>query len=174
MTSVITKATLNEFQNVLGLNRRIVWTEPQDGQRVHQINVSIDPTAQLVSEMADVYWLKKKQHLTRDYTQHFYSEVCKIRVVRTSDSRWLAPKNTGGYIVLDGELLALHSVIRGQGDWLMNSAVHDGAVRLSCFDEPKLIALYNKHGFREVRRELNTTKGRPDVVWMVRKNGPQS
>lgn len=51
---------------------------------------------------------------------------------------------------------------------MMREAVALGADRLDTFDVPHLIALYKRHGFREVLREPNHTKGKPDVVWMRR------
>lgn len=74
----------------------------------------------------------------------------------------------GGFVVLAGELLGLHNVRRGSGDWMLREAVALGADRLDTFDIPHLIDLYTRHGFREVLREPNHNAGQPDVVWMRR------
>ena len=92
----------------------------------------------------------------------FHDKVCHIRLATDGNDK------RGGFVVLDGELLGFHNVDCGRGDWMMRWAVALGANRLDCFDIPHLIDLYERHGFREILREPNTTKGQPDVVWMRR------
>lgn len=73
-----------------------------------------------------------------------------------------------GYCVrADGELVFVHSVVRGQGDFLIRDAIAHGAKFLDCFDG-YLPKLYARHGFREVDRMPNWTPGGPDVVVMRR------
>lgn len=90
----------------------------------------------------------------------FHSLHCHVRVATENND------HRGGFVVLSGELLGLHHVDPGHGDWLMQQAVSLGADRLDCYDIPHLIELYKRHGFREVLREPNHTAGQPDVVWM--------
>jgi hypothetical protein len=90
----------------------------------------------------------------------FHNRHCHIRLCKKGD------RAEGGFVVLSGELLGLHNVKPGNGDWMMREAIALGADRLDTFDVPHLIELYTKHGFREILREANTTKGKPDVVWM--------
>lgn len=75
----------------------------------------------------------------------------------------------GGFLVVDGELQGLHSIDKGNGDWLLRAAVEQyGANRLDTFDIPNLMALYTRHGFHEVLREPNINGAGPDVIWMRR------
>lgn len=79
---------------------------------------------------------------------------------------FLTPDRNSGYIITtDGTLCALFSNVRGRGDQLLNDAIADGAMRLNHYATDHLSNLYERHGFREVRREANWTPGRPDVVW---------
>lgn len=100
----------------------------------------------------------RKQH-AEFYAKHCHAIVCKDM----QDS-------VGGFVVLSGELLGLHNVRHGTGDWMMRYAVELGADRLDTFDIPHLLALYQRHGFKEVLREANTTPGMPDIVFMRRDN----
>ncbi len=71
-----------------------------------------------------------------------------------------------GYAIKDtGELCYVHALIRGCGDALVRDAITNGAKRLDCFDG-YLVSLYARHGFVEVGRIPNYTKGDPDVVYM--------
>lgn len=94
--------------------------------------------------------------------ENYYSKVCHVRLAMEGND----PR--GGFIVLDGELLGLHSLDKGKGDWMMREAVSLGADRLDCFDIPHLIDLYQRHGFKEILREPNNKAGGQDVVWMRR------
>lgn len=90
----------------------------------------------------------------------YYKRHCHAFVMKEGqDTR-------GGFVVLSGELMGLHHLDPGHGDFLMHHALKAGADRLDCFDVPHLIALFTKHGFVEVLREANTTPGKPDVVFM--------
>lgn len=166
---VITKATLDQFQNALGLNRR---TEVQDSKRVYQINASITPTREVVLAVASAWHAVRVRHSTRTHSEQyhqFFENKCKIRLVYASDERTPAAV-VGGYIVLNGELMAMYNHHRGRGEWMLDHAINDGAVRLNCVDEPHLIKLYTSRGFKEVHREFNEVKGRPDVVWMEKED----
>lgn len=102
----------------------------------------------------------RKAHAAK--LERFHKLHCHIRLATDMDGS----KKLGGFIVLNGELLGLHHIERGHGDWLMQHAVSLGADRLDCYDIPHLIELYKRHGFREVLREPNHKAGQPDVVWM--------
>ena len=91
---------------------------------------------------------------------NFYKRVCHVRLVKEGNDA------VGGFVVLDGELVGLHNIRVGRGDWMLREAVSLGANRLDCFDVPHLIDLYQRHGFYEILREPNHNKGGPDVVWM--------
>lgn len=170
---LITNATLDQFQNALGLNRRASWNSAQDGQRVHQIDSSVSTSMEIVTAVAQAFHKYKAHEHKRglgyyEIKDRFYRSQCKIRLCSYSDAhtpvRWV-----GGYIVLDNELMALHNAERGVGFWMLDHAIRDGATKLSCLDVPHLIKLYQSRGFVEERREWNTTRGKPDVVWMVKK-----
>mgnify|MGYP001561764868 CR=1 FL=1 len=80
--------------------------------------------------------------------------------------QFLSPDKASGYSIKPGgELVNVFSSSKGRGDELVKSAVDQGALHLDAFD-PYLPKLYGKHGFKEVSREPNWTKGGPDVVFM--------
>jgi hypothetical protein len=61
-----------------------------------------------------------------------------------------------GYIVFaDGELAALFSLIRGQGEKLVAEAVARGATWLTCYDNGYLVEFYTRCGFDVVTLEPN-------------------
>lgn len=92
----------------------------------------------------------------------FYKHRALIRVVvQGNDKR-------GGFVILNGELMGLHHVDAGKGEWLLQEAIRLGADRLDCFDIPHLMRLYMRYGFRELSREPNHKPGQPDVVWLGR------
>ena len=73
-----------------------------------------------------------------------------------------------GYAVSEnGELTSVFSCIKGKGDIIMQDAIKNGAKHLDCFDG-YLPSFYQRHGFKETRREQNWTAGQPDVVYMER------
>lgn len=172
---VITKATLDQFQNALGLNRRENWKVAQDGQRVFQIDTNVSPTHEIVSQVASEFWawhgsmgLPSSAAAHKDAIAKWEAQFCKIRLFHMADAA-VKSRAVGGYIVLQDELLAFHNAIRGAGLWMLDHAINDGATKLSCFDVPHLIKLYQSRGFVEVNRQWNETRGKPDVVWMVKK-----
>ena len=74
----------------------------------------------------------------------------------------------GGFVISrDNEILALHSNNKGDGNVLVWEAKQRGGTNLNCFDIPHLIKLYERHGFKEVKREPNWIDGGKDVVYMV-------
>jgi hypothetical protein len=102
------------------------------------------------------------RHQRNEQIAHFHKRYCHIRLCMEGN------RADGGFIVVCDELIGLHNVKPGTGDWMMREAISLGADRLDTYDVPHLIELYNKHGFHEVLREANTIKGKPDVVWMRR------
>lgn len=168
----ILNATLDQFQNALGLNRRADWNKAQDGRRVYLIDSAISPTYEVINTVAKAFHDYKARQADL-YQMHetvkgwFYRDHCKIRLAYHVDEQSKAGQ-CGGYIVLDDELIALHNNFRGKGEWMLDHAINDGATKLSCFDVPHLINLYTGRGFKEVSRQWNDVKGRPDVVWMAK------
>lgn len=80
---------------------------------------------------------------------------------------YLNADDTMGYgIAPDGELVALWSLARGQGEQLVAGAVARGAKWLTCYDNGFLVQFYQRCGFTEVGREGNWNEGQPDVVRM--------
>lgn len=93
----------------------------------------------------------------------------KMRSEQHKESRYFLVtednKVVGGFAVIQGELVALFSRVRGLGHWLLRNAVAAGAFRLNCFDG-YLSELYKNHGFVIYARARNYTPGGPDVVYM--------
>ena len=81
---------------------------------------------------------------------------------------YMDAEGTMGYGVCpDGELVALWSLVRGQGNTLVKQAVANGATWLTCYDNGFLVQFYTRCGFDEVSREANWVAGQPDVVRMA-------
>lgn len=85
---------------------------------------------------------------------------------------YLLPDQKSGYgINPDGELISVFSCAsvksQGRGDILVSHAIEHGATHLDVIGE-FLREFYEKHGFREVRREPNFTPGKPDFIVMER------
>lgn len=90
----------------------------------------------------------------------FLEGDCKFRcAVDGADKR-------GGYMILSGNLIALHHVDHGHGDWLLRDAIDHGASRLECFQHSHLIDLYQRHGFQVTGRSANWVAGQPDILTM--------
>ncbi len=85
----------------------------------------------------------------RDVVREFYDNHCKVFTCNEGNDR------KGGFAILHGELIGLHNVERGCGDWMMRRAIDEGAVRLQCIGTPELLMFYNKHGFAAKRVEAN-------------------
>jgi hypothetical protein len=68
---------------------------------------------------------------------------------------YLAPDGRGGFGIADGELISLFSYPKARlGNLLVGLARECGAQRLCCYDvDGRLVHLYQRHGFVEVRRE---------------------
>lgn len=98
----------------------------------------------------------------RAQEREFYASQCIVYTAQEGNDR------RGGFAVLQGELIGLHHVDKGHGDWLMRAAVDAGAWRLNCFADPHLLSLYNRHGFNTVQVERNTNPTGPDVHYMER------
>lgn len=64
-----------------------------------------------------------------------------------------------------GEIRYLHSILRGQGDNIVQEAIKRGGTWLTCFDG-YLTDLYQRNGFVITAREPNWTVGQPDVLTM--------
>lgn len=85
---------------------------------------------------------------------------------------YLLPDQKSGFGVNpNGELISVFSYrsVKGQGrgDILITHAIAHGATHLDVIGE-FLRKFYEKHGFREVRREPNFTPGKPDFIVMER------
>ena len=163
---VITPATLDQFQNALGLAARTR----------EEIKVGCHAAGEIVLKVAQAYhrykaaWpaqikaatLADVRAIQVENERGFFGKRCKIRLCY-EDSQ-----PVGGYIVLEGELLGLHNVRRGKGDWMLQHAVLDGADRLDTLAVCSLLRLYDRYGFKQVSTEPNWNPDLPDVVWMRR------
>lgn len=161
MAQVIVKAGPDAFHYALETNKGRRW-QIREG-----CSTKAEVTLRCAQEFHRVF---PPDHSGRQFTRaaqnlridQFHTRHCHIRLCKEGD------RADGGFIVLCGELIGMHNVKPGTGDWMMREAVALGADRLDTYDVPHLIQLYTKHGFREVLREPNTKKGQPDVVWMRR------
>lgn len=104
--------------------------------------------------------------LTSDRIAEATSTVQEIDEATNKHDTFILTNDAGGFIIRNGgELIGLFSVGKGNGDNMVQAAIVFGAEYLDCFDG-YLTKLYAKHGFKEVKRELNWTPGGPDVVYM--------
>lgn len=163
---VITPATLDQFQNALGLAAR---TRPEIATGCHAAGDIVLKVAQAYHRCKTAWPAQIKaaslsdvREIQAENDRNFFGKRCKIRLCY-EDSQ-----PVGGYIVLEGELLGLHNLRRGKGDWMLEHAVLDGADRLDTLAVRSLLALYERHGFKQVSTEPNWNPDLPDVVWFRR------
>lgn len=154
---IIVPVSINAFINALGVNRRIS----------DKVRGGTSTADEVMLQVAQAYRPARSLGFTRAESrarlEEFYSKRCHVRLC-FSDNRAV-----GGFIVLDGELLALHNLEPGHGDWMMRDAVRCGAVKLSCWATTALLNLYVRHGFKAVGHEPHhTDPDHPGVAHMVR------
>ena len=133
-------------------------------RKFHKYGKSLDTGRQLALAVAQAYWEYLGRVKTEARAFQFYKDACKVRCMIDDHGA-----TVGGYIVLHGELKALWCDVPGEGGYLVQSAIADGARRLNCFDG-YLVGLYSQFGFEVAARQLNWTSGGPDVVTMVLNN----
>lgn len=80
---------------------------------------------------------------------------------------FLANDCQSGFVIRNGDLQTVWSILKGRGDQIVTNAIRQGAITLDCFDG-YLPTLYAKYGFKEIKREANWNEGGPDVVYMAR------
>lgn len=161
MPQVIVKAEADAFHYALSTNAGRRWQIREGCSTAAQITLRcaqefhrlMPPVAAIRPSGRSIY---------RERNAYFHKHYCHIRLCKDGE------RAEGGFVVLCGELMGLHNVQPGRGDWMMREAVSLGANRLDCFDIPHLRELYERHGFREILREKNYTKGKPDIIWMRR------
>lgn len=173
MTATIVGVGIDTFAKALDFNHKYRWHEPQDGQRCEQLRTSVMTGSELLLEYASAYWRSPEAERAPARGQLGELSTCKARLVYDSQPGWAVPRAVGGYVVLEGKLLAFHSMYRGQGLWLLDNAVADGATELMCHDVPHLLRLYGSRGFKITKQSPDTVLGRPDVVWMKRNGNPK-
>jgi len=116
----------------------------------------------IVLAIADAFWEFAEGPEVRNHAEvreAFYRERCKLFLAMEGNTV------TGGFGVLNGELIGLFAWPGTWGVWLLHRAMGEGATRLNCFDG-FLPEYYAKYGWREVRREPNYEAGGPDVIYM--------
>ena len=80
---------------------------------------------------------------------------------------YLSPDKKSGFAVKpDGDLVSVFSLEKGRGNTIVQQAKEAGATKLDAFDNGYLKEFYQKHGFKEYKREPNWTGKGPDVVYM--------
>jgi hypothetical protein len=135
--------------------------------------------------MADDYKLvnanrfKKAIDDVREKGELYKANVHPYSTDEYKDMRtYLSSDGKSGYAIKpDGELVSVHSGVKGRGDNIVRDAVKRGATKLDAYDiKGKLPDLYGKHGFKETGRfpfdpqyaeDLEILKKeRPDFVTM--------
>lgn len=133
-------------------------------RKFHKYGKSLDTEAELAECISKEFWAFTRQLRTVPgagaFGTLFYKDACKVRCMINDHGA-----TVGGYIVLHGELKALWCDVPGEGGYLVQSAIAEGARRLSCFDG-YLVGLYSQFGFRQGTRQPNWVPGEPDVVTM--------
>lgn len=106
----------------------------------------------------------KDQPKIKEFTTDYKPEEIK------DFQKYISPDERSGFMIKpDGEITALFSANKGRGDALVKEAIAKGGTKLDAF-EGYLPKLYEKHGFKEYKREPNWNKGGPDVVYMALPN----
>jgi hypothetical protein len=143
-------------------------------QNAHVRDSCMTP-GELVTEVAHAYHRRYKPQRGADKAtrleqvqrgNEFYRLHCKVNVVYGEADELGQPARVGGYAVLDGELLALHCIVKGHGDWLMQHAKSDGARKLQCWDTQFLRNFYERHGFKVVATEPSNNGDPRSVITM--------
>lgn len=129
-------------------------------RKFHKHGKSLDTEAELALAVSQAFWGYLGRVKTEARAIQFYKEACKVRCMINDHGA-----TVGGYIVLHGELKALWCDVPGEGGYLVQSAIAEGARHLSCFDGD-LVGLYSQFGFKVVTWEPNWTPGEPGVVTM--------
>lgn len=133
-------------------------------RKFHKHGKSLDTEAELADCISKAFWAYHTQRRivpeVGGFGRLFYTEACKVRCMINDHGA-----TVGGYIVLHGELKALWCDVPGEGGYLVQSAVADGAHRLNCFDG-YLVELYSQFGFKVVTRQPNWAPGGADVLHM--------
>lgn len=129
---------------------------------------------ELVLVISDAFRVWKRDHkwqeqragsiTHRQLVQEFYADHCKVFTCNEGNDR------KGGFAILHGELLALHNVERGCGDWMMRRAIEEGARRLQCCGTPHLLSFYVKHGFNTVEVERDNRGGDHPLIYTMTRN----
>lgn len=109
--------------------------------------------------------------VVENVSQYSPEDYAKMRTFLSPDKKSgfaLKPTEKGD------ELVNVFSAEKGlgRGDKLVSEAVDRGAQTLDAFDG-YLPKLYEKHGFKEYKREPNFTPGNPDVVYMSQPKNPK-
>lgn len=128
-------------------------------RKFHKHGKSLDTVAELALAVSQAFWKFHAAHAGAQGAR-FYKDACKVRCMINDHGA-----TVGGYIVLHGELKALWCDVPGEGGYLVQAAIADGAVRLQCFDG-YLVGLYSQFGFKVVTHQPNWVPGEPDVVTM--------
>lgn len=121
--------------------------------------------------MAEVFKVTGRRFLNATFSIHKIWELMNKNITmppRMDAQFYLDAHAERGYGVgVDGELVALWCLVRGQGEQLVKSAVANGAKWLTCYDNGFLVQFYTRCGFNEVGRKANWVEGQPDVVRMA-------
>lgn len=140
-----------------------------DYERAAQLELSCTDEPELVMLYAETFRklrvpsdeeeTNRQRHKQR--LQDFHKTDCIIRVAEEGN------RTVGGYMILQGQLLAFHHHQRGKGTWMLDDAISCGAKHLTCFDLKPLVKLYTGRGFEVTGRLDNWQQGGPDVLSMV-------
>lgn len=166
MTQVICEVTLEKFTHALNHARR----------RFPLVDANCHHEGTVATKVGKCFHRYFPNHSApgrhpggrRGRELQFAQKYCKLRLVYQLGAG-SADSVVGGYCVLDGEILSLWNVEKGRGDWMLQHAIADGGHCCDSFDQPALVSLYLRNGFRCVLREPNDPKrcptGGPDVLF---------
>lgn len=115
---------------------------------------------------------KLRPDVVENVSKYTPEEYSKMRPFLSPDKKSgfaLKPTDKGE------ELINVFSAEKGlgRGDKIVSEAVNRGAQTLDSFDSKALRDLYEKHGFKEFKREPNFTPGGPDVVYRSQPGNPK-
>lgn len=163
MPQVLVKAAMDKFYYALNHNRRRRPVIATGCATAEEVVLRTGQEFQRRNPQTLAVTLSTNRQDWKRRVDDYYEKVCHVRLAKELND------SVGGFVVVDGELIGLHNIHPGCGDWMLRDAIALGANRLDTYAVPHLLELYTKHGFREVLREPNKIiKGGVPVVFMRR------
>ena len=130
MAQVLVQAAMHKFYYALNHNRRrrpVIATGCATAEEV-VLRTGQEFHRRYPQTLAVTLATKHGDHSRK--LEEYYSKVCHVRLAKEGND------SVGGFVVVDGELIGLHNIRPGCGDWMLRDAIALGANRLDTYDIP--------------------------------------